>query len=158
MDPTFSAYYLSILVLPRDALSCGYLTFISPRRDLYTLEPRLFHGHSILFIRYAALLRYCSPMRLSCLFLERRVSLSLDTVSLCDSDGGYVLLRGRTLLYGGEDIFSKIPDLVQRPGRLHFQRPPKKKKLYGNLGHRLSIPYYHLGWQSVRFCCILKHS
>ena len=66
-------------------------------------------------------------MRLSCLFLERRVSLSLDTVSLCDSDGSYVLLRGRTLLYGGEDIFSKIPDLVQRPGRLHFQRPPKKK-------------------------------
>ena len=54
---------------------------------------RLFHGHSILFIRYAALLRYCSPMRLSCLFLERRVSLSLDTVSFYDSDGSYVLLR-----------------------------------------------------------------
>ena len=69
---------------------------------------RLFHGHSILFIRYAALLRYCSPMRLSCLFLERRVSLSLDTVSFYDSDGSYVLLRGRTLLYGGEDIFRRF--------------------------------------------------
>ena len=52
-------------------------------------------------------------MRLSCLFLELRVSLSLDTVPLCDSDGSYVLLRGRTLLYGGEDIFLKIPVLMQ---------------------------------------------
>lgn len=140
MDPTFSAYYLSILVLPRDAFSCGYLTFISPRRDLYTLEPRLFHGHSILFIRYAALLRYCSPMRLSCLFLERRVSLSLDTVSFYDSDGSYVLLRGRTLLYGGEDIFRRFQTSCK--GLVVFiSKDPQRKKLYSNLGHRLSIPY-----------------
>ena len=68
-------------------------------------------------------------MRLSCLFLERRVSLSLDTVSLCDSDGSYVLLRGRTLLYGGEDIFLKIPDLVQRSGRLQNPKTPEETQI-----------------------------
>ena len=68
-------------------------------------------------------------MRLSCLFLERRVSLSLDTVSLYDSDGSYVLLRGRTLLYGGEDIFLKIPDLVQRPGRLQNPKTPEETQI-----------------------------
>ena len=87
---------------------------------------RLFHGHSILFIRYAALLRYCSPMRLSCLFLERRVSLSLDTVSFYDSDGSYVLLRDGPY-YMVEKIFFEDSRPRAKAWLSSFPKTPKEK-------------------------------
>ena len=89
---------------------------------------RLFHGHSILFIRYAALLRYCSPMRLSCLFLERRVSLSLDTVSFYDSDGSYVLLRDGPY-YMVEKIFFEDSRPRAKAWLSSFPKTPKEKKI-----------------------------